>query len=110
MNRMFPNQWPSTTDQQASADQEFIGLSDIAEFLRRYIGTIIACLAAALLVAGFYNLTTDPTLPPAQIRSSRTYQHLQEAGEINLSLDTARVESQIAVMQSGKSLRWSSTS
>ena len=40
MNRMFPNQWPSTADQQASAGQEFIGLSDIAEFLRRYIKTI----------------------------------------------------------------------
>ncbi|MGX5851096.1 GumC family protein [Mesorhizobium sp. PL10] len=104
MNRMFPNQWPPTTDQQASADQEFIGLSDIAEFLRRYVGTIIACLAAALLVAGFYNLTTDPTFTAsAQILiEPKLPQHLQEAGEVNLSLDTAQVESQIAVMQSEK--------
>ena len=104
MNRMFPNQWPSTTDQQASAGQEFIGLSDITEFLRRYIGTIIACLAASLLVGGFYNLTTDPTFTAsAQILiEPKLPQHLQEGGEVNLSLDTAQVESQIAVMQSEK--------
>lgn len=104
MNRMFPNQWPLTTDQQASIDQEFIGLSDITEFLRRYLGTIIACLAAALLVAGFYNLTTDPTFTAsAQILiEPKLPQHLQEGGEVNLSLDTAQVESQIAVMQSEK--------
>lgn len=104
MNRMFPNQWPLTTDQQASVDQEFIGLSDITEFLRRYVGTIIACVAAALLVAGFYNLTTDPVFTAsAQILiEPKLPQHLQEGGEVNLSLDTAQVESQIAVMQSEK--------
>ncbi|MFD1981409.1 GumC family protein [Mesorhizobium newzealandense] len=104
MNRMFPNQWPSTADQPASVDHEFIGLSDITGFLRRYIGTIIACLAAALLVAGFYNLTTDPTFTAsAQILiEPKLPQHLQEGGEVDLSLDTAQVESQIAVMQSEK--------
>lgn len=104
MNRMFPNQWPSTTDQQASVEQEFIGLSDITRFLRCYVGTIIAYLAAALLVAGFYNLTTDPTFTAsAQILiEPKLPQHLQEGGEVNLSLDTAQVESQIAVMQSEK--------
>jgi uncharacterized protein involved in exopolysaccharide biosynthesis/Mrp family chromosome partitioning ATPase len=104
MNRMFPNQWPSTTDQQASAGQEFIGLSDITGFLRRYIGTIIACLAAALMVAWFYNSTTDPVFTAsAQILiEPKLPQHLQEGGEVNLSLDTAQVESQIAVMQSEK--------
>lgn len=104
MNRMFPNQWPSTTEQQASAGQEFIGLSDITGFLRRYIGTIVACLAAAFLVVGFYILTTDPTFTAsAQILiEPKLPQHLQEGGEVNLSLDTAQVESQIAVMESEK--------
>ncbi|MBB6408693.1 GumC family protein [Mesorhizobium sangaii] len=103
MNRMFPNQWPPA-EQQASAGQEFIGLSDITEFLRHYVGTIIACLAAALLVAGFYNSTTDPTfIASAQILiEPKLPQHLQEGGEVDLSLDTAQVESQIAVMQSEK--------
>lgn len=72
--------------------------------MRHYVGTIIACLAAALLVAGFYNLTTDPTFTAsAQILiEPKLPQHLQEGGEVNLSLDTAQVESQIAVMQSEK--------
>ena len=104
MNRMFPNQWPPAADQQASVSQEFIGLSDITEFLRHYVGTIFACLAAALLVAGFYNSTTDPTfIASAQILiEPKLPQHLQEGGEVDLSLDTAQVESQIAVMQSEK--------
>ncbi|TIN30639.1 MAG: ATPase [Mesorhizobium sp.] len=104
MNRMFPNQWPSATDQQASAGQEFIGLSDITAFLRHYIGTVIACLTAALLVVGFYILTTDPTFTASAriLIEPKLPQHLQEGGEVNLSLDTAQVESQIAVMQSEK--------
>ncbi|MDG4879458.1 GNVR domain-containing protein [Mesorhizobium sp. WSM4935] len=104
MNRMFPAQWPAATDQQRPAGQEFIGLSDIAEFVRRYVGTIVACLAAALLLAWFYNSTTDPTFTAkAQILiEPKLPQHLQEGGEVNLSLDTAQVESQIAVMQSEK--------
>ncbi|TIR24110.1 MAG: ATPase [Mesorhizobium sp.] len=104
MNRLFANQWPVVTDQQASAGQEFIGLSDITGFLRHYVGTITACLAAAFLVAWFYNLTTDPVFTAsAQILiEPKLPQHLQEGGEVNLSLDTAQVESQIAVMQSEK--------
>ncbi|QKC85295.1 GNVR domain-containing protein [Mesorhizobium sp. NZP2077] len=104
MDRMLPHQWPSTTNQQVSVSQEFIGLSDITGFFRRYIGTIIACLGAALLVAWFYNSTTDPAFTAsAQILiEPKLPQHLQEGGEVNLSLDTAQVESQIAVMQSEK--------
>ncbi|TPI81958.1 GNVR domain-containing protein [Mesorhizobium sp. B2-8-9] len=104
MNRFFASQWPLTTNQQANAGQEFIGLSDITGFLRHYAGTISACLAAALLVAWFYNSTTDPVFTAsAQILiEPKLPQHLQEGGEVNLSLDTAQVESQIAVMQSEK--------
>lgn len=104
MDRIFPNQWATTTGQQAAASQEFIGLSEIIGFLRSYIGTIVACLAASLLVAVFYNSTTDPAFTAsAQILiEPKLPQHLQEGGEVNLSLDTAQVESQIAVMQSEK--------
>ncbi|MDX8434632.1 GNVR domain-containing protein [Mesorhizobium abyssinicae] len=104
MDRAFPHQWPSTAEQLASSSQEFIGVSDIARFLKRYVATIIACLAAALLVAWFYNSTTDPAFTAsAQILiEPRLPQHLQDGGEVNLSLDTAQVESQIAVMQSEK--------
>ncbi|MBZ9670662.1 GumC family protein [Mesorhizobium sp. ES1-3] len=104
MDRMLPHQWPATTNKQGGISQEFIGFADITGFSRRYLGTIIACLGAALLVAWFYNSTTDPVFTAsAQILiEPKVPQHLQEGGEVNLSLDTAQVESQIAVMQSEK--------
>ncbi|MBZ9743493.1 MULTISPECIES: GumC family protein [unclassified Mesorhizobium] len=104
MNRLFASQWPLATNQQANAGQEFIGLSDIAGFLRYYIGTLSACLAAALLIAWFYNSTTDPVFTASAkiLIEPKLPQHLQEGGEINLSLDTAQIESQIAVLQSEK--------
>lgn len=104
MDRVFASHWPSTGEQQPAASQEFIGLSDITGFLRRYIRTIIACLAAALLVAWFYNSTTDPVFTASTLIliEPKLPQHLQRGGEVNLSLDTAQVESQIAVMQSEK--------
>ncbi|MER9028108.1 GNVR domain-containing protein [Mesorhizobium sp. M0674] len=104
MDRMLPHQWPTTTNQQVSVAQEFIGLADITRFLTRYVATIIACLGIALLVAWFYNSTSDPVFTAsAQILiEPKLPQHLQEGGEVNLSLDTAQVESQIAVMQSEK--------
>ncbi|HEV2501693.1 MAG TPA: GNVR domain-containing protein [Mesorhizobium sp.] len=104
MNRLFASQWPLVANQQANAAQDFIGLSDITGFLRHYVGTITACLVAALLVAWFYNSTTDQVFTAtAQILiEPRLPQHLQEGAEVNLSLDTAQVESQIAVMQSEK--------
>ncbi|MBZ9974334.1 MULTISPECIES: GNVR domain-containing protein [unclassified Mesorhizobium] len=104
MNRLFASQWPLATNHQANAGQEFIGLSDITEFLRYYVGTMSACLAAALLVAWFYNSTTDPVFTASAkiLIEPKLPQHLQEGGEINLSLDTAQIESQIAVLQSEK--------
>ncbi|NGO52915.1 Wzz/FepE/Etk N-terminal domain-containing protein [Allomesorhizobium camelthorni] len=103
MDRVFANQFHLNTD-QAAVSQEFIGLSDIAGFLRRYVRTILACLAAALVVAWFYNSTTDPvfTATTQILIEPKLPQHLQQGGEVNLSLDTAQVESQIAVMQSEK--------
>ncbi|WP_394886084.1 GumC family protein (plasmid) [Mesorhizobium sp. AaZ16] len=104
MDRVFPNQWPMAADQQSAASQEFIGLSDITGFLRRYVRTILACLAAALMAAWFYNATTDPvfTATTQILIEPKLPQHLQQGGEVNLSLDTAQVESQIAVMESEK--------
>jgi uncharacterized protein involved in exopolysaccharide biosynthesis/Mrp family chromosome partitioning ATPase len=103
MDRVFANQFPLNAD-QAAASQEFIGLSDITGFLRRYVRTILACLAAALAAAWFYNSTTDPvfTATTQILIEPKLPQHLQQGGEVNLSLDTAQIESQIAVMQSEK--------
>jgi hypothetical protein len=37
MDRVLDSQWPPVSEQHNSAVQEFIGLSDITEFLRRYL-------------------------------------------------------------------------
>jgi len=105
MDRVFPSRFHLSAEQQAVASQEFISLSDITAFLRRYVRTIAACLAVALLIAWFYNSTTAPAFTAtAQILiEPKLPQHLQQGGgEINLSLDTAQIESQIAVMESEK--------
>jgi len=104
MNRLFANQWPLSPSQQVDAGREFIGLADIIAFVRRYLVTLIACLATALAAAGFYIVTTDPVFTAtAQILiEPKLPQHLQEGAEVSLSLDTAQVESQIAVMESEK--------
>lgn len=105
MDRVFASQFPLSSDQHTAASQEFIGLSDITGFLRRYVRTIIACLVAALVVAWFYNSTTDPVFTASTqiLIEPKLPQHLQQGGgEVNLSLDTAQIESQIAVMQSEK--------
>lgn len=104
MDRVFSSQFLSSS-RQAAAGQEFIGLSDITGFLRRYMRTILVCLAAALVVAWFYNSTTDPvyTATTQLLIEPKLPQHLQQGGkEVNLSLDTAQLESQIAVIQSEK--------
>lgn len=104
MDRVFSRQFLSSS-RQATPGQEFIGLSDITGFLRRYMRTILACLAAALVVAWFYNSTTDPvfTATTQILIEPKLPQHLQQGGkEVNLSLDTAQLESQIAVIQSEK--------
>jgi uncharacterized protein involved in exopolysaccharide biosynthesis/Mrp family chromosome partitioning ATPase len=105
MDRVLDSRWPPISDHHNSAVQEFIGLSDITEFLRRYLRSIAGCVAVALGLAWFYNATTYPVFTATtQILIEPKLPQLlqQQAAEVNLSLDTAQVESQIAVMQSEK--------
>jgi uncharacterized protein involved in exopolysaccharide biosynthesis/Mrp family chromosome partitioning ATPase len=107
MDRML-GQWPSLADQQSPLDREFIGLSDITAFLRQYIHSIAGCLGIGILGAGLYIATTDPifTARTQILIEPKIPQLLQQpAAEVNLSLDTAQVESQIAVMRSEKIAR-----
>jgi uncharacterized protein involved in exopolysaccharide biosynthesis/Mrp family chromosome partitioning ATPase len=106
--------WQSSPDPQHTAERneiateqasEFVSLADIGRFVRTYFPSIIVSVAAGLLLSTFYLMTTpktfvghtqiliDPKLP--QVLA-------QQASEVNLSLDTAQVESQIAVLQSEK--------
>lgn len=98
-------QWLPASGRQESADREFIGLSDIICFLRLYVGSIAACVALGVLGTGFYVATTDRIYTAtAQILIEPRLPQLllQQSAEVNLSLDTAQVESQLAVMRSEK--------
>lgn len=85
--------------------QEFISFRDIIGFLRQYRRSIAASLAIGLLGAGFYITTTDSlyTATTQMLIEPKIPQLLQtQAAEINLSLDTAQIESQLAVLRSEK--------
>ncbi|WP_181176774.1 MULTISPECIES: GNVR domain-containing protein [unclassified Mesorhizobium] len=85
---------------------EFISLHDVFYFVRQYIVFISAFCVAGLLLSTFYVITSDP------IYSARTQILIepkiprglqqQQPAEVNLSLDTAQVESQLAVLRSQK--------
>jgi uncharacterized protein involved in exopolysaccharide biosynthesis/Mrp family chromosome partitioning ATPase len=105
MDRVLDSHWPGISQQRNAAVQDFIGLSDITEFLRRHLRAVTGCVAIALGLAWFYNATTYPVFTATtQILIEPKLPQLlqQQAAEVNLSLDTAQVESQIAVMQSEK--------
>ncbi|MBM2711770.1 hypothetical protein JQK88_10995 [Mesorhizobium caraganae] len=98
-------QWPPASDWENPIDREFIGLSDITGFLKLYARSIMGCLAAGILAAGFYVVTTDPTYTAStQILIEPNLAKLlqQQPGEANVSLDTAQIESRIALMRSEK--------
>ncbi|MBZ9892226.1 hypothetical protein LB559_30285 [Mesorhizobium sp. BR1-1-3] len=86
-------------------DREFISLFDIISFLKLYARSIMCCLAAGILAAGIYVVTTDriyraSTQILIESNLSKLLQH--HSGEVNLSLDRAQIESRIALMRSEK--------
>jgi uncharacterized protein involved in exopolysaccharide biosynthesis/Mrp family chromosome partitioning ATPase len=92
-------------DHHKSGGREFISVSDIIGFLQRYLRFIAMWVVMGVLVALFYNATTDRLFTAStsiliEPKISQLVQ--QQAAEVNLSLDTAQIESQIAVMQSEK--------
>ena len=99
----FTDRW-SHVGKHGSDEHEFIGLADIIYFLKLYWRSISAFVAAGLLLAWLYNVTSPSRFTAtAQILIEPRVPHiLQQPAEVNLSLDTARIESQIAVMQSEK--------
>lgn len=90
---------------RVQSESELIGLSDIVSFLRRSYLSIAGCVAATLLGAGFYLATTDPVFTASTqiLIEPKIPQFPQnQPAEVIPSLDTAQVESQIAVMNSEK--------
>lgn len=99
-----PWQPGGTRPAETSPESEFIGLADVAAFLRRYALSIAACTMAGATAALFSLLTTDPTYTAASqiLIEPKLPQYLQQTGAVSTSLDTAQIESQIAVMRSEK--------
>ncbi|ESZ67726.1 CPSC/CAPB subfamily ATPase [Mesorhizobium sp. L103C119B0] len=91
---------------EVGMSHEFISLHDVFYFVRQYIVVISTFCVAGLLLSAFYVITSDP------IYSARTQILIepkiprglqqQQPAEVNLSLDTAQVESQLAVLRSQK--------
>jgi uncharacterized protein involved in exopolysaccharide biosynthesis/Mrp family chromosome partitioning ATPase len=106
---MLERKWQGISEPQSllerDGNRDFISLWDVTGFVRRYLILISIFTILGLLGSGFYILTTDPTYTARTqiLIEPKISQLLQrQTGEVNLSLDTAQVESQIAVMQSEK--------
>ena len=85
--------------------RDAIDLSDILSFLRRYIWTLAICPAIALICAVAYLMTSEPiyTAQTQILIEPKIPQLLQQpAAEVNLSLDTSLIESQLAILRSQK--------
>ncbi|MDE3832833.1 polysaccharide biosynthesis tyrosine autokinase [Sinorhizobium meliloti] len=106
---MLERQWSAAAGQQnlygPGGDSEFIGFADITSFVRQRIFLIMAFPLLGLLGAGFSLATTDSIFTArTQILIEPKIPELlqRQSGEINLSLDTSQVETQLAVLRSEK--------
>jgi uncharacterized protein involved in exopolysaccharide biosynthesis/Mrp family chromosome partitioning ATPase len=90
------------------AFDEFISVADVTTFLRRYLRSILAFLLVGIAGALFHVSTTDAiyTARTQILIEPKLPQYLQQQqGGVSTSLDTAQIESQIAVMRSEKIAR-----
>ena len=105
---MLERAWPADTAQsrlQQERDSDFTSFADIIAFVRGNALPIGLFVALGLLLAQIYVMTTEPTYTAqAQVLiTPKLPTSLQvQPSEINLSLDTAQIESQIVVLQSEK--------
>ncbi|MCA1490368.1 P-loop NTPase [Ensifer sp. NBAIM29] len=106
---MLERQWSVAANQRdlygSEQDSEFIGIADIISFIRQRIVLIMTFPLLGLLIAAFYVATTDSVFTArTQILIEPKIPQLlqQQSGEINLSLDTSQVETQLAVIRSEK--------
>lgn len=107
---MLKRKWPTSADtpsfEEPKLESEFLTLAEMSSFIRRYWIDAAAAVVLGVLVAIGYVATTDPTYT-ARTRvliEPKLPQFVQQTqpSDINLSLDTAQIESQIAVLQSEK--------
>ncbi|MEF2554549.1 GNVR domain-containing protein [Aurantimonas sp. A2-1-M11] len=106
---MLDGQWSSIPAGRsltsAVSGREIIDFRDFMAFFRLYSVSIVLSVVIGLGFAAFYLATTDPTFTArTQILIDPRIPQLlqQQPADVNLSLDTAQIESQIAVLQSEK--------
>ncbi|TCN31270.1 polysaccharide biosynthesis tyrosine autokinase [Sinorhizobium americanum] len=106
---MLESQWLAAAKQnssyRAARDSDFIRLADITSFIRQRILLIMTCPFFGLLSSGFYVATTDSIFTArTQILIEPKIPELlqKQSSEINLSLDTSQIETQLAVLRSEK--------
>jgi uncharacterized protein involved in exopolysaccharide biosynthesis/Mrp family chromosome partitioning ATPase len=105
---MLERQWSAAANQRNSYgpdhDSDFIGFADIMSFIRQRILLIMTFPLLGLLVAALHVATTDSifTARTQILIEPKIPQLLQQSSEINLSLDTSQVETQLAVIRSEK--------
>lgn len=106
---MLERQWSVAANQRSDygpeGDSDFIGIADIISFIRQRIFLIMAFPFLGLLLAASHIATTDSIFTArTQILIEPKIPELlqRQSGDINLSLDTSQVETQLAVIRSEK--------
>jgi uncharacterized protein involved in exopolysaccharide biosynthesis/Mrp family chromosome partitioning ATPase len=105
---MLERTWPTNviqSPQQQEREGGFTSLADIFAFVRGNLVPVGLFVALGLLLAQVYVVTTEPTYTASSevLITPRLPASLQlQPSEINLSLDTAQIESQIVVLRSEK--------
>lgn len=88
---------------RGAGDDGYITTADIAYLLHRHATVICAAILVGVAIAAVYVFTTPPifTAHAQVLIDVQTPQTLpQRPGEIGITLDTAQVESQLAIMRS----------
>lgn len=82
--------------------RDYISHAEISSFLRRYIRTILACVALVLSIAILYLIVTPPTYTArAQLLiDPKTSNPVRSSTDDSALLDGPQVESQIAILRS----------
>lgn len=104
-----PREWPTRdwppSDWQGRGSAEFVDLSDILSFFSRYVASIMVFALIGIAGASLYLATSDRifTARTQILIEPKLPQFMQQQMvEVNLSLDTAQIESQLALLRSQK--------
>jgi uncharacterized protein involved in exopolysaccharide biosynthesis len=103
---MLERQWAAAARTEwRGGSADFVNLSDILSFFRRYIVSILICALVGVVGASLYLATSDRifTARTQILIEPKLPQFMQQQMvEVHLSLDTAQIESQLALLRSQK--------